>query len=490
MPSIRSFIPSLTVLVIGDVMLDRYRWGRVERLSPEAPVPVVRVLERTTALGGAGNVAANVVGLGCRAVLAGCVGADAAGRRIRALVAEQGIVDELVTDAGRPSTTKTRIMAQGCQLLRLDDEYCGPLTDTLRRAVALRAAPHLAAARAVILSDYDKGVVQSPGFAQSIVEGCRRHRIPLLVDPKGDNWECYRGATCLTPNIHELALLTGEAPEPLEKRLATVAATVRRTYDLDWLLVTRGAQGMLLTGRDGPPEIIAATTRDTFDVCGAGDTVIAVLAAAVAGGWQFDAAARLANRAAGIVVGKLGTCPIRLDELVPAAPAGLAAASRPASAKIVSLDTARTRVEAWRRSGDTIVFTNGCFDLLHAGHAHLLHQARREGQRMVVGLNSDGSVRRLKGRQRPILPEAQRGLILGALEAVDLVVVFEEDTPLDLLYALRPDVLVKGADYRPVEVVGREWVESYGGRVHLVPLVEGVSSSRLIDRIVAGRLQN
>ena len=470
------------VFVVGDVILDRYLWGEVSRISPEAPVPVVRVRERSEALGGAGNVVANLAGLECPATVVGVCGNDEAGKHLQTMLDKKGIENHLLVDSSRPTITKARIMAQGQQVLRLDEEEPLLLSPTLQDQLLSFVEKTLPHCEAAVLSDYGKGLLQTPGVSQAIINLCRTHGVLVLVDPKGKDWERYRGATCITPNSAELELITSKTVGSDEKRLVSTARSTRKRYNLEWILVTRGPKGMCLVGVDGGPFLIPARAREVYDVSGAGDTVVATLAGAVAAGLSFHEAAELANLAAGVVVGKLGTQPITLPELKAACQINGREHQLNRSGKVTTRSAARMQVQAWRSSGEKVVFTNGCFDLLHPGHIHLLHHARALGDRLVVGLNTDESVHRLKGPGRPIVSEEDRAAVLSALGSVDLVVLFGEDTPLLLIKALRPDILVKGGDYRPDEVVGREIVESYGGQVRLIPFLEGYSTTGIAHK--------
>ncbi|MFZ1984259.1 MAG: bifunctional D-glycero-beta-D-manno-heptose-7-phosphate kinase/D-glycero-beta-D-manno-heptose 1-phosphate adenylyltransferase HldE [Desulfatitalea sp.] len=474
------------ILVIGDVMLDRYLWGRVRRISPEAPVPVVQLQRTTETLGGAGNVALNLVSLGCRVTVAGVCGADAAAKELRALLTQKGIGEALVVDAARPTITKTRIMAQKQQMLRLDEEDTHAIAPEVEQKLRAAITLALPVCQAVVLSDYGKGVLANDAFVQELIGAVRQRGIPVLVDPKGTDWQRYRGATGITPNTAELEAVAGAALEEDEARLIAAARQVRDRYRLEWLLVTRGAQGMCLIDTQDRPELIPAQAREVYDVSGAGDTVIATVAAALAVGLPLADAARVANLAAGIVVGKLGTQPILASELSTALKFSSQQQYYPYSAaKMAALDAALAKVREWRAAGTKIVFTNGCFDLLHPGHISLLYQARALGDRLVIGLNTDASIKRLKGSGRPILSEQDRAAMLSALECVDLVVHFDEDTPVRLIEAIRPDILVKGSDYTPEKVVGKEIVESYGGCVKLVDLVQGYSTTQLTRKVIA-----
>ena len=476
----------LNVLVVGDIMLDRYYWGTVRRISPEAPVPVVKIEETNETLGGAGNVANNLAGLNCNATVVGVCGEDSAGRALRRLLAIKNIRDHLITDPGRPTITKTRIMAKKQQMMRLDQENTSELDKNTADRIVSVVEQLLDDAQVVILSDYGKGMFATAELTQKIIGLARDRKRPVLVDPKGTDWQRYARATCITPNTLEFEAVAGATLDRDDRLLEEKGRGVRARYDLEWLLITRGAKGMCLVGPDGHTRMIPAKAREVFDVSGAGDTVIATVAAALASGMTFADAARTANLAAGIVVGKLGTQPILASELQAAVQYTEQRRMHPdLSAKIMALDAALERVDEWRRAGQTVVFTNGCFDLLHPGHISLLHQARELGDRLVVGLNTDGSIRRLKGPDRPILAEQDRAAILSALACVDLVVHFDEDTPVELIRSLAPDILVKGADYKPDEVVGKEIVEAYGGCVRLVELVHGYSTTRITRKVLA-----
>ncbi|MBU1172661.1 MAG: D-glycero-beta-D-manno-heptose-7-phosphate kinase [Proteobacteria bacterium] len=474
------------ILVIGDVMLDCYVWGDVSRISPEAPVPVVKVGEKTDVMGGAGNVASNLAGLGCSVTLIGVKGNDAAGNRLGGLCLEKGIESALVTIKQRPTTTKTRIMARKQQLFRLDEEEIRILDDTEKKAILSLFEDKLPSSDAVILSDYGKGIMQTPGMCQELIALCKTYRVPSLVDPKGKNWERYTGATCITPNTLELETISETSFDHDEDILMDIVSRTKKKYKVKCLVLTRGSKGMFVADSDIPPLFLPTQAREVFDVSGAGDTVIATLAAGVASGLSFIKAAELANIAAGIVVGKVGTQPVNLMEL------DLAIQEKAMHGqdkiegyyKLDSVIAAKTRIQSWKSKKETVVFTNGCFDLLHPGHVDLLHKARELGDRLVVGLNSDLSVTRLKGEKRPILAEQDRAAILSALSCVDLVVIFSEDTPLSILEILKPDILVKGADYKPEDVVGKDLVESYGGKICLVPLIDGYSTSGIEKRIL------
>ncbi len=470
------------ILVIGDVMLDRYLWGKVGRISPEAPVPIVRICEKSEVLGGGGNVAANLSSLGSSVSVIGFRGNDEKGKKLSALFHEKNIDEYLLIDESRPTITKTRVMSQGQQLIRLDEEEKQSFNPDLQDHLFTKITEMLPHCQAVVLSDYGKGMFTSEKLTQHIITLCRQQNVHVLVDPKGKDWERYQGATCITPNSAELELVLDGPLGRDDKSIIAASRKIHDMYGLEWLLVTRGSKGMCLTG-SGEPILINANASEVFDVSGAGDTVIATLAAGLGGGLEFHEATELANLAAGVVVGKLGTQPISFAELQSAYKLHELESKSEHQVKITSLEAAKIRVSAWRTSGEKIVFTNGCFDLLHPGHIHLLHQAGDFGDRLVIGLNSDNSVKRLKGVDRPILSENDRAAMLSALECVDLVVIFEDDTPLSIIDALRPDVLVKGADYKEEEVVGQEIVQSSGGSVRLVPLMHGISTTGIVNKL-------
>ncbi len=470
-----------SVLVVGDLMLDRYLWGSVRRISPEAPVPVVHLQRRTENPGGAANVALNLRGLGLSVSLAGLIGNDEEGARLTALIATAGIDDSgIVVVQGRPTACKTRIIGEHQQMLRIDVEDTSPFPE--ETAATLLAQTQSLLARqpaAVILSDYGKGAL-TPELCQAVITTARMIGIPVLVDPKGQDYTRYRGATLVSPNRAELALATGIASNDLGA-LLQAGEPLRAILDLRYLLVTLGDQGMTLL--DGTTAThLPAIAKEVYDVSGAGDTVVATVAAGLVAGLPILDALRLANVAAGVVIGKVGTTPIGAAELALAISHDHALAQ---SEKIRTLPELLAQITRWRASGDRIVFTNGCFDLLHLGHVTYLARARQAGQRLVVGLNTDRSVRALKGASRPIVPEYGRARVLAALAVVDAVILFEEETPIDLIRAVRPDVLAKGADYREDQVVGGGEVKAHGGRVYLVPLEENHSSSDLIERIRA-----
>ena len=467
------------MLCVGDLMLDRFIYGEVSRISPEAPIPVVRIGRETAVLGGAGNVVRNATALGAAICFVAVVGDDAVGREVTAMVgADERVEPYLLVERKRASTVKIRYIADGQQLLRADSETTKPIAKKTGATLIRVATDAVPLNDVVVLSDYAKGVL-TPAVTKAVIAAARDAGKPVVVDPKGTDYARYAGATVVTPNRLELAGATGMRVDD-EASVAEAAAALLERYAIDAAVVTSGKHGMSVVPRDGTPEHLQAEGREVFDVSGAGDTVVATLATALGRGTPLLEAARLANHAAGIVVGKVGTAVVYSEDLLHAIHAGEWSA---VEAKVATLAGTVERVELWRRNGESIGFTNGCFDLLHPGHVSLLAQARTACDRLIVGLNSDASIARLKGPGRPIQSEAARSQVLASLASVDLVVVFEEDTPLALLEALRPDLLVKGADYRRDQVVGADIVEGYGGKVMLVQLAPGHSTSATIARI-------
>ena len=466
------------VLCIGDVMLDCFVHGSVDRISPEGPIPVLRIDHETQMLGGAGNVVRNLISLGARAALLSVIGEDDAGRAVMALFSGLAETEpHLLIDRERLTTIKTRYLATNQQLLRADRESAAPISGRTLEQVVRRAEALLADAAAIVLSDYAKGVLTEEVVAR-VIAAARAAGKPVIVDPKGDDYRRYRHARLLTPNRRELAEAT-RMPTASDDEIVAAARTLCRDCGIEAVLATRGADGMTLVATDAEPLHLPAEAREVFDVSGAGDTVAATVAAAVGAGLTLADAAALANIAAGIVVAKTGTAAAAADELV----AKLHAQDLlTGGEKLASLSQAIDRVTGWRRKRHRIGFTNGCFDLLHPGHITLLAQARGACDRLVVGLNSDASVARLKGDSRPVQSEAARAAVLASLASVDMVVIFGEDTPMALLEALRPDVLVKGSDYSRDQVVGGDFVTGYGGRVLLADIVPGHSTTATIAR--------
>jgi D-beta-D-heptose 7-phosphate kinase / D-beta-D-heptose 1-phosphate adenosyltransferase len=481
-------ISEQTVLCVGDVMLDDFVYGEVTRISPEAPTPVLAVTRSEPEIGGAGNVARNIAALGARCLFVGIIGEDAAARTLTESLAKLkgSIVPHLVVDAGRHTTRKVRFVSEhhSAHLMRADWETARPVSAEIESAVIAKATAAMPEVGAVVLSDYAKGVL-TPRVISSIIDEARRLGKPVVVDPKGHDYSIYRGATLITPNRQELGAAI-HRPVTTEAEIAKAAAELSRIVESDAVLVTRSEEGMTLHVQDHAPLHIPAYPVKVRDVSGAGDTVAAVMAALLAMKAPFDSAMRAANAAAAVVVGKRGTAVVSLAELRHRI---LPAASLAPEDKIVfDWSVLDERLAEWRRLGLRVGFTNGCFDILHRGHTKLLAEARAACDRLVVGLNSDASTTRLKGKGRPINPAGGRAEVLAALEAVDLVVVFEEDTPLELIKRVRPAVLIKGADYKREQVVGREVVEQGGGDVVLVDLVPGHSTTAIVERARPAKL--
>jgi len=473
------------LLVVGDIMLDRFVYGTVTRISPEAPAPVINTAPPEEVIGGAGNVARNVAALGAACDIVAVVGRDDAALCIhRHLANYPGISPALVEAPDRVTTVKTRFVAylHNTHLLRADTEETTPVGAEIEDAILAAVEGRLAGADAVVLSDYGKGML-TPRVISGVISAAQRARKPVIVDPKGIDYSRYRGATALTPNVGELAQAVGRPVRNEPKALAAAAGSLIETIGCDTLLVTRGERGVLVAARDGSTATFDATAKRVVDVSGAGDTLVAGFALGIVSDAGLVNAARLANAAAGIVVSKKGTSQVTLNELRDVL------LSRPhfeLREKVHDLGTIQDCIASWRKEGLTVGFTNGCFDLLHPGHVQLLCEARSYCDRLVVGLNSDASVKRLKGPERPIQPEAARSIVLAGLAFVDAVILFGEDTPLDLLGTIKPDVLVKGADYSIDQVVGRDLVESYGGKVVLVELVPDTSTTLIVKRLKTG----
>jgi D-beta-D-heptose 7-phosphate kinase/D-beta-D-heptose 1-phosphate adenosyltransferase len=467
------------VLVIGDVLLDRYHWGDVSRISPEAPIPILHVKREEYRLGGAANVARNAAALGARVACAGVLGDDAAAREVRRLFRRFRIDGRaLVPDRARPTPVKTRMIAHAQQMLRVDQEHpeavAAPVARALLAAVRRLRGPW----DLVVLSDYHKGTLP-PAGVRALVAHFRRRGVPVLAGLKRVPFDAYRGIRGASLNTSELGHAAGRTVRTDAEILRAGRALVRKLA-ADFVLVTRGERGMTVVPRRGAPDAIASRAREVYDVTGAGDTVLAVLGVALAGGAPLPDAARLANAAAGVVVGKVGTEAVTRDELALALSEGHA----PHARKIADARTLAARLAAHRTQGERVVFTNGCFDLLHPGHVQTLAFAKAQGDILVLGLNSDRSIRRLKGPTRPLQDQASRAAVMAGLEAVDYVTIFDEETPERLIRLVRPDVLVKGADWgSKAGVVGSRFVESYGGTVLLAPVAKGHSTTAMVEKI-------
>ncbi len=458
------------VVVAGDVMLDRYLFGSTGRISPEAPVPVVHVQETDNRPGGAANVAVNLASLGVSTCLLGVVGEDMAGDSLESILGQRGIVCKFARAKDRPTITKTRVQSRGQQLIRLDEENAMALPgDAMTRM--LRES--LDGAGAVVLSDYGKGALSD---VRGLIKACREAGIPALVDPKGTDFGKYRGASLITPNQSEFEAVAGVCAT--DEDLVRRAAEMIDELDLDALLITRSEKGMLLLEAGAEPVFLTTQAREVYDVTGAGDTVIGTLAGALASGQDLASAAALANLAAGLVVRKIGVASVTPGEL------SVALHQRGQGGRgLVGPDELLAMVAESHQRNERVIMTNGCFDVLHAGHVAYLEEAKSLGDRLIVAVNDDDSVRRLKGESRPINALEDRLLVLAGLAAVDWVVPFSEDTPAALIAKILPDVLVKGGDYNPDEIAGAKEVLRNGGEVRVLPFRDGHSSSRIIDKL-------
>jgi D-beta-D-heptose 7-phosphate kinase/D-beta-D-heptose 1-phosphate adenosyltransferase len=464
---------NVSVLVVGDVMLDRFWSGSTARVSPEAPVPVVAVTHNECRAGGAGNVAVNIARLGAKVVLSGISGADESADLLRAAVEAAGVTWSVCPSA-KETIVKLRVLSRNQQLLRMDFEQ-----SLARHADDLFTAqikPHLAAVDVVVLSDYAKGTLNQ---VEEIIRLCREAGKPVLVDPKGQDLTRYSGATLLTPNLSEFEAVVG--PCDSEDTLLAKGEALRESLNVAALLVTRSERGMTLFHKDGSPISLPAKAREVYDVTGAGDTVISVMASAMAAGESLESAMALANTAAGLVVGKLGTASVTPEELEMAVSGGFTATIGPSA--LVEDAMLLQRVTEAKAAGQRVVMTNGCFDLLHRGHVDYLIRARELGDKLIVAINSDASVKRLKGDSRPVTDVESRASILSALRCVDWVTVFDTDTPAQLIAKILPDVLVKGGDYRPEEIAGGDAVIAAGGEVRVLDFVDGFSTTAIIDKL-------
>ena len=474
------------VMVVGDLILDRYVWGNAERISQEAPVILLRADRREERLGGAASVATMLSALGAKVSLAGVLGVDDTADRCRELLNEHGIDHTLVLeDPTRPSTLKERYIGRAQQkhpqqMLRVDYEVRDAIAEPLAHRLIESIELAVKNTDIVLVSDYDKGVC-TPTLLRQVITICKKLNVRVIVDPiRGGNYaDRYHGCSSMTPNRLEAGLATGIEIADLNSAFLA-AEHLCRSLDMEAGIVTLDREGMAMVHRDGRREHYTVRARDVYDITGAGDMVLATLGMVLAAGYDYPEAITIANTAGGLEVERIGVATVTRDEIVH----DLMHSEASAQSKFVTRDALIAEVRRQRAQHRSIVFTNGCFDILHAGHVQYLQESRRQGDVLVIGLNTDASVRRLgKGADRPINDENQRAAILAALQCVDYVCLFDEETPLELIKAVEPDVLVKGADYRPENVVGREFVEARGGRLHLAPLVQGKSTSAIVDRI-------
>ena len=479
--SILRRLKDISILVVGDLMIDEYLWGKTERISPEAPVQVVEISNHNRTPGGSGNVVTNLIPYCQKVYVAGVIGKDQSGQWLCEDLAKKGAdVETIINSPKHYTSLKSRVLAASQQIIRIDHEHKRSLEQDLEDELFNKISALLPKVKAVLISDYNKGLFGG-NLSQRVIEAAKKANIPVVADPKGMDYKRYRGATAITPNMSELAQALG-AEKIDQDNIVESGWVLAKNLDLEALLVTRSEEGLsLFNTKSSKHKHIPTHARDVYDVTGAGDTVLALFGACLAIGEDFSTAARLANMAAGIVVAKVGAAHVKPAEL-----ANLVERewSDSASRKITTLEDFVSLIPQIRMENKRIVFTNGCFDLLHVGHIKYLQAARNQGDLLIVGLNSDVSIQRLKGENRPLISENDRAHILSALDCVDFVIIFGTDTPIELIEAIKPDMLAKGADYSRETVVGYEFVESYGGQVVLVDLIEGHSTSNLIDKIV------
>ena len=474
---LREDIKNIKVAVIGDIMLDRYISGNVERISPEAPVPINLVKSQRNVLGGAANTAANLSSLGGQVFIAGMRGNDRDGDTLSELLRAAGIDDTgVIVSEEYSTTTKVRILGARQQMMRLDfEERCNP-DDKVCKYI-LKWLDQLLQQRvgSIVLSDYGKGMITEQ-LAQTIIKKGKEYDVPVLIDPKGCDWTKYRGAYGITPNIKELSDVAGFVINNNDSDIERIGRKVRETFQIENIFVTRSEKGITCINKNGSAHC-ASVAQDVFDVSGAGDTVMAILAAATAVNLDMITALELANTAAGIAVSRVGTYPVGHTEMIDA----WCGSNMMRTAYIpISWEEAKSKVDAWKSQGETVVFTNGCFDILHKGHITYLQQAAALGEHLIIGLNADESVKKLKGEGRPVNSESDRAFMLNSLRFVDEVVIFNEETPLELLKCLEPDILVKGGDYSMEDVIGKE----YAGEVRILPFVKGYSTTQIINKIL------
>jgi D-beta-D-heptose 7-phosphate kinase/D-beta-D-heptose 1-phosphate adenosyltransferase len=473
---------NITAVVVGDIMLDSFIYGETTRISPEAPVPVLKISSENSMLGGSGNVVANLRALGANVMCIGCVGADSAADSLKSMLNDAGVdIGGLIIDSERPTNVKTRFISGQQQVLRADYEQTHGLSPALEKECIQKVEEAITKAQAVILSDYNKGVL-TKGVVQATIKAAKKAGIPVLVDPKGNDFSIYKGAQVVTPNKKELSEATSGHAVETNSDIEEAAGTIIKKCGIDAVVATRSAQGMSVVRKKGNTVHIPTQVREVFDVSGAGDTVIAVLAAAMATGVDIEEAAYLANKAGSAVVGKKGTAPITAVDLLRDTGANLI------QADFVSIDDAKEKIKAWQAQGVKVGFTNGCFDILHHGHVSYLQQAKGFCDVLVVGLNSDASVKLLKGEERPINEEQARASVIGALASVDMVVLFgaekpgDDNTPSSVIDALRPDIIFKGGDYTVEQMPEAKIVQAYGGEVKILQNFEGYSTTNIIKK--------
>lgn len=470
-------LPNLKIAVIGDIMVDRYVFGDVSRISPEAPVPVNRVSSVKEVLGGAGNVASNLANLDCQVYLGGVAGDDDHGRMLQQLLDEDGVnTSGVLYEKNRSTITKMRILGDRQQMMRLDFETIRPIdSDEERTLVNWLETLCKDGLQGIVISDYGKGVC-TPSLLLHVFRLAKEHNVQTIVDPKGSDWSKYDGATCITPNVKELGESVGYVVDNTDEAIITAAKDVLTKLDIEYIVATRSAKGITVVAKDGRTWHNPATQQEVFDVSGAGDTVVSMMITCLASKLSMRLALHIANGAAGIVVSKVGTYPIHRHELIEL---WQSLQEGEHTKPLYTKEEMKSLIDQWQANNEVVVFTNGCFDILHRGHITYLQEAAQLGRHLIIGLNSDDSVKRLKGETRPIVSEQDRAALLSALDCVDGVVLFEEDTPADLLAYLRPNILVKGGDYKKEDIVGREFVDE----VEVLSFKDGYSTSDIVNKI-------
>lgn len=470
-------LPNLKIAVIGDIMVDRYVFGDVNRISPEAPVPVNRVSSVKEVLGGAGNVASNLANLDCHVYLGGVAGDDDHGRMLQQLLDEDGVnTSGVLYEKNRSTITKMRILGDRQQMMRLDFETIRPIdSDEESKLVSWLETLCKDGLQGIVISDYGKGVC-TPSLLSHVFRLAKEHNVQTIVDPKGSDWSKYDGATCITPNVKELGESVGYVVDNTDEAIITAAKEVLTKLDIEYIVATRSAKGITVVAKDGRTWHNPATQQEVFDVSGAGDTVVSMMITCLASKLSMRLALHIANGAAGIVVSKVGTYPIHRHELIEL---WQSLQEGEHTKPLYTKEEMKSLIDQWQANDEVVVFTNGCFDILHRGHITYLQEAAQLGRHLIIGLNSDDSVKRLKGETRPIVSEQDRAALLSALDCVDGVVLFEEDTPADLLAYLRPNILVKGGDYKKEDIVGRESVDE----VEVLSFKDGYSTSDIVNKI-------
>jgi D-beta-D-heptose 7-phosphate kinase/D-beta-D-heptose 1-phosphate adenosyltransferase len=474
------------VLLIGDLILDIFVYGEVSRISPEGPIPILSATREEKMLGGAGNVFANLRALGVETDFISVVGLDSAGRKVNDKIEDAGgNVSGIIVDDERPTILKTRYLSQGQQLLRVDHEKTDMLAQHQQEEILKRATDMIGKVQVLILSDYGKGVL-APYLIKDLIKLAKKHKVPVIVDPKQKDFSVYKGATIITPNKKELSEAAGHVPVKTDDDVEVAASHVIRTAGIETVIATRSGDGISVVSKRAEMLHLKTRAQEVYDVSGAGDTVVAVIAAALAGGGSEHDAAHLANIAGGLVVAKVGTAVIRSDEILAALAKKDGTQDR--IAPVMEWDAAKEQVQKWQKQGLKVGFTNGCFDIVHYGHVNYLDRARDKCDRLVMGLNHDKSVKILKGPERPINDEKARASVIGAMSSVDLVVYFgaekegEDNTPVEVVSYLKPDIFMKGGDYTIDQLPEGKAVLSYGGEVEIMPLYEGYSTTNIIEK--------